>query len=198
MEEDKKPNIILLESWREHFKLMTKEQVYDVIMAMYDYQYDGIEPESIPVEILHFWLMARKWIDDNNQRFGDICRKRKEVATNRWKKQKEKEMLAAMKPEERLVHEFIKKVRVNDEPIADYVSKGNFNYLAETVSDNFSMKDGNDYKFDEKTAKKCLNSIAKETTESASMLESCCSDDGATINYDKLVSEIVHRIEEYQ
>lgn len=194
--EEKKPNIILLESWREHFKLMTKEQVYDVIMAMYDYQYDGIEPESIPVEILHFWLMARKWIDDNNQRFGDICRKRKEAINSRWKKQKEKEALAAMKPEERLAHELIKKVKFDGGSIADHISSSNLQFLSECLQDNFTIHGGG---FDEKAAKKCISHIAKQSENNGTAFNDCYYDsgDGDMPNYEKLVNVIGDMIEDF-
>lgn len=125
---EKKGQIMLLASWREVFDTMPNEQIGQIIKAMYAYQFDGKEPEQMTAELFYFWVVVRNWLDDNSSHYQEVCRKRQEAINNRWKKQKEKEKLAAMKPEERLAHELIKKVKFDGGSVADHISSSNLQF----------------------------------------------------------------------
>lgn len=194
---EKKGQIMLLASWREVFDTMPNEQIGQIIKAMYAYQFDGKEPEQMTAELFYFWVVVKNWLDDNSSHYQEVCRKRQEAINNRWKKQKEKEKLAAMKPEERLAHELIKKVKFDGDSVAlDHISSSNLQFLSECLQDNFTIRGGG---FDEKAAKKCISHIAKQSENDRTAFNDCYYDsgDGDMPNYEKLVNAIGDMIEDF-
>lgn len=202
--EVKKGQIMLVASWREVFDTMPNEQIGELIKAMYAYQFDGTEPKHLKMEMAYFWVVVKNWLDDNSSHYQEVCRKRKEAVANRWNKQKEKEKQAAMKPEEKLAHELVQKIKIYDEAITNHISAGGMEDIACTIWSEFSKWDSQNNKRlpmtddNVKKARKCINSVAKLIAGDDDYFSDCMYDEEYQLyNYDKVVSLICEAIEDY-
>lgn len=89
MKEEKRAQIILLDRWRKNFEMLTGEQAKQIINAMYNYQFDGIEPEFTDTLVIFFWQDVKQWLDDSNKRYKVKCDKNRDNIQGFWdKKQK--------------------------------------------------------------------------------------------------------------
>lgn len=89
MKEEKRAQIILLDRWRKNFEMLTAEQAKQIINAMYNYQFDGIEPEFTDTLVIFFWQDVKQWLDDSNKRYKVKCDKNRDNIQGFWdKKQK--------------------------------------------------------------------------------------------------------------
>ena len=202
--EIKKGQIMLVASWREVFDTMPNEQIGELIKAMYAYQFDNKEPQISKPELVYFWVVVKNWLDDNSNHYQEVCRKRKEAVTNRWNKQKEKEKQkekqAAMKPEERLAHELVQKIKIDGEPITNNISVTGMETISESIKSAFSKWDrerGKQLPMTDdniKSARKQINYVSKLIADNDDYFDDCMYED-ELYNYDKVVMQLCDAIE---
>ena len=200
--EIKKGQIMLVASWREVFDTMPNEQIGELIKAMYAYQFDNKEPQISKPELVYFWVVVKNWLDDNSNHYQEVCRKRKEAVTNRWNKQKEKEKQAAMKPEEKLAHELVQKIKINGKAITNNISVEGMEEIADSIKAAFSKWDSEKGKHlpmtddNIKSARKQINYVAKIIADNDDYFDDCMYDENYELyNYDKVVYQLCEAIE---
>ncbi len=72
-----KNSFLLLRKHKEIFEKLTKEQAGELILAIFQYEEDNIEPDLRGV--LEFaWIPIRQWLDEKKQAYSDRCKKNAE------------------------------------------------------------------------------------------------------------------------
>ena len=85
--EKSRPGIMLYFDIRPSLKLISTEEKGLLLEAMLDYAEDGILPELTgKAEVV--WTFMKKKIDDDAERYEEICRKRRDAANARVEKDK--------------------------------------------------------------------------------------------------------------
>lgn len=86
----KSAGILIFKKNKEVFDNLTDEQAGQLIKAIFDYDATGELP-NLDGLLKVVFLQIRHELDDQSQRYDEICQKRKEAANARWRSQREKE-----------------------------------------------------------------------------------------------------------
>lgn len=73
----------------EIIKALTDEQAGQLFKAFFDYNVHGEKP-NLEKSLYLLWLMFKQRFDNDNNKYQDVCQKRKENVQKRWEKEKTK------------------------------------------------------------------------------------------------------------
>lgn len=103
-----KESFLMYHTWKPLFGKLGNERAGKLLLTIFDFSTDGIEPEegTLDGEQQMLYLVVRDALIRNNQKYLETCRKRKEAAQKRWEKDhpgeffKEQEFLSEAEREE--------------------------------------------------------------------------------------------------
>ena len=81
-------SFLIYNDWANFLKPMTKEQVGELFIAVFDYNKDGVVPEFEDVLLSGVFAFMQSRFDDDNKKYEKICKRNAEIAKKRWDKEK--------------------------------------------------------------------------------------------------------------
>lgn len=191
--DNKKGQIMLMDSWCEVFQMMSNEQAGQMVKAMYDYHLNGNDPKNLPTESALFWVVVKNWLDDNSQHYQEVCEKRAQAAQHRWKKKSDKEKDSpATTQEEKFAYKLLEKLNLHDgefagDDVVYNMSKSNIDYICDAIK-LFKTDDG---KLDTKRIDNAIDHIATKQSFDD------CIVDGNKVSFDLVADKIVGALERF-
>lgn len=91
MKELKKPGVMLYFDTLSILRQMPPEDVYEVLMAIYDYAEQGTEPVFQNMALSYMWGFVRQSIQRDTMRYQSVAEQRRRAAEKRWGKQQTEE-----------------------------------------------------------------------------------------------------------
>lgn len=85
-----KKSFLIYCDWESLLKPMTKEQIGELFLAIFDYNKNGVVPEFEEVLLSGVFSYMQSRFDDDNKRYERICKKNSEYAKKRWEKERQK------------------------------------------------------------------------------------------------------------
>lgn len=87
----KKESLVLYYDLLDSFRYMTKEQIADFILAIFEYEIEGKAPEFEDRLLYSLFVPIAKGLDINKEKYERVCEKNRENIKTRWKKPKSEE-----------------------------------------------------------------------------------------------------------
>ncbi len=115
----KKDSLILYYGLYEDLKNLNKTEIADVIMAIFDYEINGVIPEFRSRSARIVFRNAAKVLDVNRQKYEEICELNRTKAKIRWHGQKNDEVM----PEHTAAYSGIKNNAENADTDTVYVTE---------------------------------------------------------------------------
>ena len=75
--------------WENFLEPMTKEQIGELLLAMFDYNKNGVVPEFENTYLTGIFGFMKSRFDDDNEKYIKVCERNSEIATKRWEKEKQ-------------------------------------------------------------------------------------------------------------
>lgn len=85
-----KKSFLIYYDWETLLTPMTKEQIGELFLAVFDYNKNGVVPEFEDKLLAGVFSFMRSRFDDDNKKYEHICKQNAEYAKKRWEKEKQK------------------------------------------------------------------------------------------------------------
>ena len=84
-----KKSFVLYHDYWNWFRLLTDEELGQLMRAIFSYERDQILPASLNEKTEIAFCMIKEVLDRDREKYELICNRNKEIAKLRWKKMKE-------------------------------------------------------------------------------------------------------------
>ena len=85
-----KKSFLIYCDWEGLLSPMTKEQVGELFLGIFDYNKNGIVPEFDDKLLSGVFSFMQSRFDDDNKKYERICKQNAEYAKKRWEKERQK------------------------------------------------------------------------------------------------------------
>lgn len=85
-----KKSFLIYCDWESLLTPMTKEQIGELFLAIFDYNKNGVVPEFEDKLLAGVFSFMQSRFDDDNKKYERICKQNAEYAKKRWEKEKQK------------------------------------------------------------------------------------------------------------
>lgn len=89
MKKRKRPGVMVYFETKHCIQRLNLEEVGQLFLAILDYAENGITPtfsEENSLSLCIAWDVVKPKIDADNERYLEVCEKRKKAASDRWEK----------------------------------------------------------------------------------------------------------------